>query len=274
MNKKTRDVLGRPMRRYLKAARQLNHMGGKGKKRKKSHIVRLLKIEYKIGDIVPVSAIYECGECENLTAYKKGERFVPCEERHDDEDEHWYRTNEFVHFVSKNLNTEFERIEGFSLKAADIIAEWAGSIWFVFLHIIWFWFWIHVNTGNTLFGITDFDPYPFGLLTMIVSLEAIFLSTFILISQNRSGQKSELRAELDYQTNLKTEKEVAEILSILHQLRDDDRLSKRETDEVLRDAHIVLKKTKKRKRNKKNKKVKAMIRSAGIDIVTPASNQK
>ena len=68
--------------------------------RGKGHIIKFLKTEYKVGDKVPVSAIYECSICENVIAYKKDERFLPCEERHEsDDDETWYRTNEFVNFV-------------------------------------------------------------------------------------------------------------------------------------------------------------------------------
>jgi uncharacterized membrane protein len=126
--------------------------------------------------------------------------------------------------VSKNLNTEFEKLETFSLKMADFIAEVSGTMGFVWFHAFWFGAWIALNTGLPKLGVVQWDPYPFGLLTMIVSLEAIILSTFILISQNRAAQKSELRAELDYQTNLKIEKDVAEILSMLEELREDGRL--------------------------------------------------
>jgi uncharacterized membrane protein len=237
-------------------------MGGK-----RARIIRMLKTEYINGDKVPASAIYECSECEKITAFRQGETFLPCEEDHDDND--WYRTNQFVHFVSKNLNTEFEKIETISLRVADFIAETSGTMGFVLFHTIWFAFWIWVNTGHELFGLVNFDPFPFGLLTMIVSLEAIYLSTFILISQNRQAQKSELRAELDYQTNLKTEKDVAEILSILNELREEDRLIEKETSEVLEDAQILLDKPRKRpvKNKVRHKKVKEIMKDAGIDHV-------
>jgi len=241
-------------------------------RRKRKRIIRMLKTEYRIGDTVPASAIYECSECEKITAFRKGETFLPCEESHDEEHE-WYRTSQFVHFVSKNLNTEFEKIETFSLRVADNIAEMSGSVSFVFFHILWFAFWIHVNTGHPTFGISEFDPYPFGLLTMIVSLEAIFLSTFILISQNRQMQKSELRAELDYQTNLKTEKDVAEVLSILHQLLEEGKLIEKETSQVLEEANIILEKPKRKtrkRRAKRQKKAKEIIEDAGIDVVKPS----
>lgn len=70
-------------------------------------------------------------------------------------------------------------------KFAELINRWAGSMSFVYIHIIWFGFWILANHGVLEPAIPVFDPFPYGLLTMVVSLEAIFLSTFILIAQNR-----------------------------------------------------------------------------------------
>jgi uncharacterized membrane protein len=233
--------------------------------KKRKRMIKIVQTEYAIGDRVPLSAIYECSDCWNVTAFRKGEIFLPCEECHDPaEDQHWYRTNQVLYFVTKNLNSEFERIETWSLRAADWIAEISGSVWFVIFHIVWFGWWILTNTGAD--G-RFFDPFPFGLLTMIVSLEAIFLSTFILISQNRSSQQSELRAELDYQTNLNTEKQVAEVLSILRSMQEDERLIKRTTGEVLQDANILLKRAKKKKRKAKATKAERIIEEAGIEQV-------
>jgi uncharacterized membrane protein len=80
-----------------------------------------------------------------------------------------------------------------ALRIADWITTFAGSMPFVGLHVAWFAAWIAVN----LFG-PAFDPFPFGLLTMIVSLEAIFLSTFVLISQNRVEDRQQAVAEHHY----------------------------------------------------------------------------
>ncbi len=130
---------------------------------------------------------------------------------------HWYTTNELTHFFSKNVNSEFERIASLQFKIAEKIADFAGNAWFATFHAVWFAGWILTNLGK--FGTQYmFDPYPFGLLTMIVSLEAIFLSTFIMITQNISGQRSELRSEHEYQVNLNTEKQVAEIHAMLKEL--------------------------------------------------------
>ena len=89
-------------------------------------------------------------------------------------------------------------------RAADGITRFAGSMSFVYLHIGWFAAWILLNVG--LLGSTlVFDDFPFGLLTLVVSLEAIFLSTFVMISQNREASREDIRAQLDFETNLRAE---------------------------------------------------------------------
>jgi CRP/FNR family transcriptional regulator, cyclic AMP receptor protein len=107
--------------------------------------------------------------------------------------------------VSRNINEEMQirstRIE----HLADVIAEFSGSITFLLLNAIWFLFWI---VWNTLPRVPHFDPYPFGFLTMVVSLEAIFLSIFVLVSQNRQAAKDRLRADAEYEVNLKAELEI------------------------------------------------------------------
>jgi uncharacterized membrane protein len=89
-------------------------------------------------------------------------------------------------------------------RAADRITAFAGSMSFVYIHSAWFVLWIAVNVGM-LGAALIFDKFPFGLLTMIVSLEAIFLSTFVLVSQNRQAARSDVRSELDFEANLRSE---------------------------------------------------------------------
>lgn len=89
-------------------------------------------------------------------------------------------------------------------RAADRITAFAGSMSFVYLHSAWFGLWVVVNVG-ALGAALVFDKFPFGLLTMIVSLEAIFLSTFVMISQNRQAARSDVRSELDFEANLRSE---------------------------------------------------------------------
>lgn len=98
-------------------------------------------------------------------------------------------------------------------RAADAITALSGRMIFVYVHIAWFGLWILLNSG--WFGLPIFDPFPYGLLTMIVSLEAIFLSTFVLISQNRLSRENERRAELDLHIGLLAEHELTRVLQML-----------------------------------------------------------
>ncbi|WP_261553888.1 DUF1003 domain-containing protein [Frankia tisae] len=104
----------------------------------------------------------------------------------------------------RNERVVFTRMSSSQDRAADLITSFAGSLPFVYLHAVWFSGWILLNEG--VFGDAGvFDRYPFGLLTMIVSLEAIFLSTFVMVSQNRAGTRQNLRADLDFETNVRSE---------------------------------------------------------------------
>lgn len=101
---------------------------------------------------------------------------------------------------------------------ADFITGFSGNLNFIYVHVVWFGIWIPWNMN--MLGFTPFDPYPFGLLTMIVSLEAIFLSTFVLISQNRMMTASDKRAELDLHINLIAEHEITKILKLTDSIAD------------------------------------------------------
>ncbi len=103
-------------------------------------------------------------------------------------------------------------------RIADAITSFSGRMIFAYVHIVWFGIWILLNTGR--FGVRVFDPFPYGLLTMVVSLEAIFLSTFVLISQNRLGEETERRADLDLQIGLLTEHELTRVLQMLGAIQD------------------------------------------------------
>jgi uncharacterized membrane protein len=119
--------------------------------------------------------------------------------------------------MALNANSEIVRLKRAEEAWADWITAFAGSTRFVRLHITWFGLWIAVNVG--LLGIArEFDRYPFGLLTLAVSLEAIFLSTFVLISQNRQAEASEIRSELDYRTNVLAERENDLIMRALQRI--------------------------------------------------------
>ena len=106
------------------------------------------------------------------------------------------------------LKREQERAELRQNRAADRITAFSGSMLFVYLHVIWFGCWIG-------FGVED---YPFGLLTMIVSLEAIFLSTFVMISQNRADAKRQVIADQQWQTVQEEDKQNKELLDLSNQI--------------------------------------------------------
>lgn len=106
-----------------------------------------------------------------------------------------------------------ERKKSRQEKIADLLTRFSGSMVFVYVHAIWFGVWIVFNIG--WLGSKPFDPFPFSLLTLIVSLEAIFLSTFVLISQNHAGAIADKRADLDLQINLLSEHEVTRLLTLM-----------------------------------------------------------
>jgi CRP/FNR family transcriptional regulator, cyclic AMP receptor protein len=116
--------------------------------------------------------------------------------------------------VSRNANEEVEEKASTIQKVADWLAWFSGSMMFLFIHAVWFIVWVSLNTvilpANDK-GERGFDPFPFGLLTMIVSLEAIFLSCFVLISANRQAEKDKVRADIEYDVNIKAELEVAHL---------------------------------------------------------------
>jgi uncharacterized membrane protein len=111
---------------------------------------------------------------------------------------------------------------------ADLMTKFSGSMLFVWLHMVWFGAWIALNVA----GVLTFDDFPFGFLTMIVSLEAIFLSTFVLISQNRQALQSDRRAKVDLQVNLISEQEITKIMSLVAEIHDNLSLGGRHDPEL------------------------------------------
>jgi uncharacterized membrane protein len=104
-----------------------------------------------------------------------------------------------------------------SQQVGDAIADFAGSMPFVLLHVTLFVCWVLINAGYVPF-IPRFDPYPYVLLTMIVSLEGVMLSTFVLIKQNRMSKRADQRHHLNLQIDLLAEKEVTKMLQMQRKL--------------------------------------------------------
>lgn len=109
------------------------------------------------------------------------------------------------------------REQGFQDRVAHGITTFSGSMVFLYVHVLWFLAWVFANTGH--FGVAPFDPYPYGLLTMVVSLEAIFLTTFVLISQNHLGREAGRLTDLGLQTGLLTEHELTRVLQMLRSIQ-------------------------------------------------------
>ena len=101
-----------------------------------------------------------------------------------------------------------ERAQSVQNRIADRITAFSGSMLFVYVHIVWFGLWIGLGV----------EKYPYGLLTMIVSLEAIFLSTFVLISQNRADAKRQVIADQQWQTVREEDTQNEELLDLSHQI--------------------------------------------------------
>jgi uncharacterized membrane protein len=126
--------------------------------------------------------------------------------------------------IDRNIET-ISRIEASAQSAskpshriADFIASFCGSVWFIWVHLVWFGLWFVVNAGSFMPRSFRFDPQPFPNLTLLVSLEAIFLSTFILISQNRQQANGDRRNHLDLQINLLAEQEASLMLGLLREI--------------------------------------------------------
>ncbi|MGD8744053.1 MAG: DUF1003 domain-containing protein [Candidatus Woesebacteria bacterium] len=121
-----------------------------------------------------------------------------------------YRT----HNIIRSFEAKALRKRPLSIKIADKLTSYFGSLFFLLLNIFLFTFWILINAGK-IPGIPVFDPYPYVLLITFVSLEAIILTTVVLMSQNRQSQIATLRDELQLQVELITEKEISKVLNLL-----------------------------------------------------------
>jgi uncharacterized membrane protein len=109
--------------------------------------------------------------------------------------------------VARNAQEEIEDQRSFLEKVTDWIADFSGSMTFLLLNAGWFAVWIWLNVS----GRASFDPYPFGFLTMVVSLEAIILSILVLLAQNRQAAKDHIRDDIEYEINVKAELEIAHL---------------------------------------------------------------
>jgi CRP/FNR family cyclic AMP-dependent transcriptional regulator len=126
------------------------------------------------------------------------------------------------HTASRNVNQEHRDQRTTVMRVADWISDFSGSLSFLFIHLILFAVWIGLNLqplAATRIG--NFDPFPFGLLTMAVSLEAIVLSVFVLLSQNRQASRERVRNDIEFDVNLKAELEIGHMHEKIDQIHEE-----------------------------------------------------
>ncbi len=124
-----------------------------------------------------------------------------------------------LHEHIQSFKAKMDRKRTFSDRVADKITTAFGSASFFIFNALFFMTWIIWNNG-WIPGVSAFDPYPYGMLTMVVSLEAIFLSIFVLISQNHASNTADLREEIDLQINVRAEAEITRLLILVDQIHD------------------------------------------------------
>ena len=117
------------------------------------------------------------------------------------------------------FRTKLEKSKSRIDRCADFLRDYFGTIWFLIINAVIFTGWLLLNSGF-IPNFKVIDPYPHGFLTTAVSLEAIFLSIIVLISQNRANEIDELREELDLQINIKAESEITRIVNMLDEIHD------------------------------------------------------
>jgi uncharacterized membrane protein len=130
-----------------------------------------------------------------------------------------------------SIRREFEQRKRPSDRIADRVTGLVGSMRFVWFSAVLFGAWIVVNLGWVP-GVRPFDPYPFVMLAMVASVEAIFLSTFILVSQNRMAELDKRQADLDLQVSLLAEHEVTRLIQLV------DEIAKRLGADATRDPRL------------------------------------
>ncbi len=143
---------------------------------------------------------------------------------------HHRRTRQII----RSFEAKAMRKRPLSVKLADKLTKFFGSLWFLLINLFFFAFWIVANT-NLIPGIPSFDPYPYVFLITFVSLEAIVLTTVVLMSQNRQSAIGTLRDELQLQVELITEKEISKVLQLLKKVleKNDVQISDDELTEML-----------------------------------------
>lgn len=134
--------------------------------------------------------------------------------------------------IIKSFKCRYNADQKWYDRFADFMTVKFGTIWFFTLNLLWFLIWVIWN-ADFIPGLPKFDPYPHNFLTMIVSLEAIFLSIIVLISQNRQSNIADMRDEIDFNINVRAEQEITKILNLV------DRIDRKLTPDIIDDQELL-----------------------------------
>jgi len=148
------------------------------------------------------------------------------------------------------LEQEFTRQRSTLDRVSDGISSFVGSVQFVLAHAVAFLIWILLNAGIVP-GLPAFDPYPFTFLNLVLAIEAVFLSTFVLMSQNRQNHQADRWAHLDLQVSLLGEQETTKMLQMLGKICD----------------HLGLKQV------TRDKELKEMVQTTHVEVLAEELNQ-
>jgi uncharacterized membrane protein len=140
--------------------------------------------------------------------------------------------------LARGFRARLEADTKWTDKVADVLTDAFGTVAFLILNALFFLGWILLNDG--VLGNEAFDPFPYGLLTMVVSLEAIFLATIVLITQNRQGKIADMRQKMDFEIDVRAESEISKILELLAELHKHEGLAKKdaELDEMIKKTDL------------------------------------
>lgn len=132
------------------------------------------------------------------------------------------------HSLAEGLRSQIKFEKTWTDSVADFCTSVFGSVWFLLLNASLFVVWIVLNIPQ--FGFVPFDPFPFGLLTMAVSLEAIFLSIIVLISQNRQSRIADIRQRVNFEVDVRAEEEVTKVLKMLSDIQEHLGIKKKDAE--------------------------------------------
>ena len=121
--------------------------------------------------------------------------------------------------IVNTFKEKFDKNRQWYEKLSDWVTDHFGTLTFLFIHLVVFGTWIAANLGLVPF-VPVFDPYPFGFLTLVVSLEAIVMAIIVQISINRQGSIADMRQEIDFNINVRAEREITKILNIVDKIHD------------------------------------------------------